>query len=248
MPKLKRVLVLPDIHIPFEDKRSLAAVEQVMAAHPWDEIVQIGDFLDFNCISSHNDGRPGLTEGQTIASDFAAANRVLARWQRIVPKAQITLLEGNHEERILRYLEKYPPLKGQIEVPVNLRLKERGIRWVPSWSEGKLYQIGNAYFHHGLYTNDAHAKKMVTHFGVNMFYGHTHDIQTYSYPQYGKDRTLTGQSLGCLCLPQRYMKGAPDKWQQGFAALTFFGDDYFTPNVVRVFKHRFYFEGKVYQG
>lgn len=246
--KIRRVLVLPDTHVPFEDKRSLAAVEQVMADHKWDEIIQIGDFLDFNCISSHNDGKPGLVEGQTLAGDFAAANAILDRWQKIAPKAKITLLEGNHEERILRYLAKYPPLKGQIEVPVNLHLKDRGIRWVPSWSAGKLYNVGNAYFHHGLYTNDANQKKMVSRFGVNIYSGHTHSVQSYSLVQYGKNKTLMGQSLGCLCLPQSYMKNAPDNWQQCFASITVFPNDFFTPTVVPIFNHKFWFEGKVYQG
>ena len=246
--KIKRVLVLPDLHVPMECIRSLKTVEEVMADHKWDEIIQLGDFLDMNSISSHNDGKPGNVEGETLAGDFAAANAILDRWQRIAPKAKFTILEGNHEERILRYLSKYPPLKGQIEVPINLHLKKRGINWVPSWSEGKLYKVGNAYFHHGLYTNDHFAKKMVTQFGVTTFFGHTHSFQSYTYPQYGKGRVLMGQSLGCLCRPQPYMKGVPDRWEQGFAALTFLGDDFYTPNVVRIFRHRFWFEGKVYQG
>ena len=43
------VLVLPDLQVPYEDKRSLAAVEKVMGEYEWDEIVQLGDCFDFDC-------------------------------------------------------------------------------------------------------------------------------------------------------------------------------------------------------
>jgi hypothetical protein len=44
------------------------------------------------------------------------------------------------------------------------------------------------------------------------------------------------------------MRGAPDKWQQAFAVFEFLPDGNFTYNVVRIFKHRFIYNGKVYEG
>lgn len=245
----RNVLVIPDIHFPFEDRQTLTAIEQVMADRPWNEIVQIGDFMDLNCISTHNIHKLKSIEGQTLAHDFDVANEALDRWQRLAKKAKITILEGNHDERMLRYIDANPQLAGTMEVPRLLSLKKRGIQWVPNWSTGAVHQIGNANFTHGQYTNEHHAKKHVSRFGVNVFYGHTHDIQAYSLVLLGEDKTIVGQSLGCVCrYDQTYLQGSPTNWQQAFATFHFFPDGFFTYNVIRIFKHRFYFEGTEYRG
>ena len=246
---MKNVLVIPDLQIPYEDTHSLAAVEKVMFDYKWDEIIQLGDFLDLDCISSHNVNRLRTVAGKTIQKDFDAGNKILDRWQRLAPKSKITILEGNHDERMLRYLDANPQLVGALEVPKGLRLKERGIQWVPYWSQGELYKIGNAYFAHGQYTNEFHAKKMVSRFGVNIFYGHNHELQSYSLVLRGENKTLVGQSMGCLCrYDQSWLQGRPTNWQQAFATFHFFDDGFFTYNVVRIFKHRFYYQGKEYRG
>jgi len=247
--KTKNVLVIPDLQVPYEDKRSLNAVEQVMGYESWDEIIQIGDFLDLDCISTFNEKRLRTIAKKTIQKDFDAGNAILDRWQKLAPKAKITILEGNHDERMLRYIDANPQLEGSIEVPRGLNLEKRGVRWVPSWSQGDIYQIGNAYFTHGQYVNEHHAKKHVIRFGVNIFYGHTHDVQQYSAVLLGEDKTIVGQSLGCLCrYDQSYLKGSPTNWQQAFASFHFFGDGFFTSNIVRIFKNRFYYNGRVYKG
>jgi len=247
--KVKNVLVIPDLQCPYEDKRSLAAVEQVMGAHQWNEIVQLGDFLDLDCISTHNTNKLRTIAGKTIQKDFDAGNAILDRWQRLAPKAKITIIEGNHDERMLRYLDANPQLIGALEVPKGLRLAERGINWVPYWSKGTTYRIGNAYFAHGQYTNEFHAKKMVSRFGVNIFYGHLHDVQGFPLVLRGEDKTIVGQSLGCLCrYDQAYLQGSPTNWQQAFASFHFWPDGFFCYNVVRIFKHRFFYEGRTYQG
>ena len=244
------VLVIPDLHCPYEDKRSLGAVEQVMKEYRWDEIIQIGDFMDLDCISDHNKGKLKTIEGKTIQKDFDQGNAILDRWQKLAPKTKITILEGNHDERMLRYIDANPQLAGVVEVPKLLNLAKRGINWVPSWSEGKVYRIGNAYFTHGLYTNQYHAAKMVQRFGVNIFYGHLHDTQCFPLVMRGEDKTIVGQSLGCICrYDQKYMRNAPSNWQQAFADFHFFDDNgFFQYNINRIFKSRFYFRGKVYQG
>ena len=42
----RKVIVLPDMQVPFHDKLTLAAVEKYMADERWDEWVQLGDFID----------------------------------------------------------------------------------------------------------------------------------------------------------------------------------------------------------
>lgn len=246
--KQKNVLVIPDLQLPYADFKSLKAVHKLMGDHKWDEVVCIGDFMDFDCISSHNKENLREIAGKTLFKDYEVGNRILDQWQKLAPKAKITLIEGNHEYRIERYLDANPQMEGMVEVPIGLKLKQRGINWVPFWSKGTTYDIGKATFVHGSAVAQHHAKNMAYRYGRNVFYGHTHDIQCHSVEQAGNQNVYVGQSLGCLCLPQKYMRGQPSKWQQAVSTFHFFEDGNFTYNVIRIFNSRFYFDGKKYNG
>ena len=250
----ERALVFADPHAPEHDVRTVGAVLSYARTQWWDYCVILGDFMDFGCISHHNKNKLRQVEGQRVMLDYDIANMLLdqirAAVQKKNPACKIALLEGNHDEWVERYMDALPALSGMLDVAKNLRLKERGIEWVRAWSQNKLYNIGNAYFHHGLYINKYHAAKMVDVFGVPIFYGHAHDLQSYSKVFQGDDKTVIGQSLGCLCeYDQRYMKGRPNKWQQAFAEFNVFPDGFFQYAVTPIFKHRFVGrDGKVYGG
>lgn len=248
-----RVIVIPDIQAPYHDTRSLAAVEQYMADEKWDEWLCLGDFIDFDFISHHNVGQHRLNEGKTLLSAYQVGNEILDRHQRIIrkrnPKAKFTLLEGNHDYRIEKYVDERPELSGSVELENGLCLKERGVKFVRCYSKGELYKLGKAYFHHGLYCGGNHAKKMVENFGVNVFYGHTHDLSQHSKILWGKDKTIVGQSLGCLCdYEQSYIKQNPTNWSHAFGIFYFMPGGYFTYYVVRLFNHSFVApNGKIYR-
>jgi len=247
--KVSNVLVLPDLHLPVEDRESLSAVERYMGDHEWSEVIQIGDFLDMDSISSHNKEKLRVTEGQRIQKDFDYANDVLDRWARILGDTKITI-EGNHDYRVERLIDASPVLEGLVEIPKALRFAERGISWVPYWSKGAIYKVGKANFIHGRYTNKYHAAKHVAEYGGNVFYGHVHDCQMHSIEHLGDNETRVGQSLGCLCrYDLKWLRGAPNKWQQAFGVFRFLDDGFFSYSVVRIFDHRFVSpEGRVYQG
>lgn len=247
--EIKTALVLGDIHIPYQDRRTMAAVHELMKDHHWDHIVQIGDLVDLDCISSHNDGKPGIVAGKTLAADFAEANAELDRWQKLCPEATIAYCQGNHEARIERLIEKIPQLKGTIEIPHLLRLKERGIKWVPYWEKDELYRIGNLYFGHGRYTNTYHAKTMVSNYGCSIVYGHLHEVCSFSQVLKGPGKTLSAECIGCLCeYNQSYLKGAATKWQQAVMTVDFFPNGQYCALTHRIFDHRFTYNGKVYAG
>ena len=237
---IRAVLVIPDLQVPYEDPVALNAVEQYMAAHRWDQVIYIGDFLDFDCISSHNKNNLRAVEGKRILLDYEMGNDILDRHEELVYKrnknALFTLIEGNHEHRMERYLDANPQMSGMIEVEVGLRLKERGVKWVRNWSEGEIYRVGKASFVHGQYTNSYHAKKMVDSYGCSIFYGHTHDMMCIPRPHRGRKDLHVGQSLGSLCNNDlSYMRGRPSQWQQGFGVFFFLPNGnftYYTPRIV----------------
>lgn len=255
---IKRVLVLPDPQLrpayggvpTGEDTQTLKAVERYVRDHRWDEVVLLGDFLDLDCLSSHNHGKPLLVEGRRLQLDYDHGQRFLDKWQDLTYPAKWTIIEGNHEFRAVRYAEAFPAMQGSVEVPNGLDLKGRDIKWVPFWSEGKLHQIGNAYFGHGRFTNEHHAKKNLGVYGVPFYYGHTHDVQEASVTRYGDDKTICAKSMGCLCrYNQPYLQGRPSKWQQAFGVFHFQTSGFFNDYIVKIFDHGFISpEGQVYRG
>jgi predicted phosphodiesterase len=251
----KEIIVVPDTHIPWDDQRTLWAIEQYMMRHPWDEMIHLGDLMDLGCISHWNEGMTKTLSEQTqFEDDLAMTEVTLDRWLKILrtgnKSAKMTYIEGNHEYWAKLAVEKSPSLEKTFNLPGRLHLKERGVEWVPFWTDHRnVVHRGKAGFIHGEYTNDAHAKKTVLQYGCNIYYGHTHDVQEHSIVHRGDDSTLVGKSLGTTCrydLP--YTKGKPNKWQQSFAHFTIFPDGMYTEHTIRIFKHRFEADGLVYDG
>jgi hypothetical protein len=189
-----------------------------------------------------------------VDETFRAGNAILDRHQSIIrarnPDAKFVLLEGNHDWRAVSYTDKHPELGGVLDVSRNLRLKERGFKWVRSWSKGELYRLGNAYFTHGKIVSKYHAAVMAARYGVPIFYGHTHDISEFSQVLHGADKTIVGKSLGCLCrYDQAYMRGAPSNWQQAVSTFFVKPNGFFNEYTSRIFNHRFTApDGKEYDG
>jgi predicted phosphodiesterase len=234
------IIVLPDMHVPEHDKRALRAVCNYMQTNHVDEIIQLGDFLTFDSISHHNAKKPAKWFEISVAKELAKGRQVieeLCAAARITPE-QFYLLEGNHEDRLNKYVAEHPQLADEFDVPARLGIPASN--YVRYWSEGDFIKRGKAIFIHGRWTNEHHAKKHVSTYAHNVFYGHTHDIQEYSLPRLGDDDTIVGSSLGCLCkYNQDYIKATPTKWQQAFGHFYFRGSGYFNYYVARIFNGRF---------
>lgn len=246
---------MSDLQLPFHDQKALNAVEKYMARHSWTGYLNIGDFLDFDQISSFNKENLRALENRRIWKDYEIGNEILNRHQLLVwennPYAKFVLLEGNHEERMERYLNANPQFEGMIEVEVGLQLKARGFEWIRSWSKGEVYTIGKANFLHGNYTNQYHPAKMAQKYGDSVFYGHTHDMMSHSIAsKLTPGKVHVGQSIGCLCeREQSYMKGKPSNWEQGFAVFHFLEDGTYTYYTPRIFNGRFIGpDGVLYDG
>ncbi len=238
--KIRRGIILPDMQVPYHDVRSTRAAEKYMGAHKWDFYINLGDFLDFNELSTHVLGKPGAVK-ENVADTFQQGRTILKRHRKILgPLCEMHYIEGNHDFRAISYCERHPELKKQLHVPTNLRLKELGIKWIPSWEKGKLLKIGNARFLHGNFITKYHAARMVEHYGCNVYYGHTHDITFFSKVMLGDNKTLEAGSLGCLCrYDQKYLKGRPTNWQQAVTTMFVKPNGNYNLYISRIFNHKF---------
>lgn len=242
--RIYRLLAIPDMQVPFHDRRALASVEKYMADERWDEVVYMGDFLDMYPLASFNRNAMRKVEGKTVLKEYQAGNEILDRHERIVrkrnPHAKFTYLVGNHEDRVRRYVDEFPQLAGIIDLEAGLRLRERKYGVVWCYPKGDVHQVGDAFFHHGLYTGSNPAKKMVDNYGVNMFFGHVHSMETHGKVLWGRGKAIVGQSLGCLCrYDLDYVGHNPKSWQHGFGVFFFLPSGRFTYYTPRIYGGRF---------
>jgi len=243
----QRGLFCTDRHFPAHDPLTNAALHHYIKDNQFDFLIDGGDLGDFDVISAHNKNNLRAVEGKRLTAQYDCMNRELDWLQAAQPKAAITLIEGNHEYRVTRYIAAHPEAEGILEVPTQLDLSGRGIEWIPFWSKGSIKKIGKASFGHGRYINEMHAKKHALAYCGNFFYGHQHGIQSYSVVNLGDNNTYMAQCCGCLCAyDQTYMQGRPSNWQQAFVEFTFRDDGYFNYNLVQIFAHSFVVNGRIY--
>lgn len=235
-------VVLPDMHVPDHDAEKISLICDMMRRHRVSFCVQLGDFLDM-----HGLGRwatPGDSEGQRLVAEAAVANQVLdqivdaARYKN--SRAQVVILEGNHEKRVQALFDQTPYLKGAFSVQELLHLRDRDVDWVPAWSQNKILRydwtgrgvfgrvLSSTDWHegdgvaliHGWYHNMHCAKKTAESYGRAhpILFGHTHTVQVYSPTTYGWPKPYAA-SIGHLRKTDvSYITGA-NRWQSAFAVI-----------------------------
>jgi predicted phosphodiesterase len=235
----KKVVVLPDIHVPYNI--SLVCIEKFLADYRPDIIIWLGDTLDLDYMSKYTTENTLIT-GEKYKPECDTVAEMLSRHMTLSGASEGYYLEGNHEYRAVKYLEKNPAGMGTLEVPNMLKLSDKGIKWIPM---NKLVPIGKISFTHGTYYSKFHADKHVLNYGRNIMYGHTHNIQTFSgIRPYDVQLPHVAKSIGCLCtINPTYMKNRPNAWINAFAIVEIEADGTYTDTVVHIVQNSFRIPG-----
>lgn len=172
MPTLDRLFIISDLHSPFEDEHAWRIVLDSLADFKADVFVSLGDFMD--CLSiSHwsKDPRRVLS----FKDEVAAANHKLDELEARTPGARKIFVEGNHEDRLVRYLQdKAPELLGMVGIPEHLHLVSRGWEHVPYKQS---IRVGKLHLTHDVGTAGRYAVyKAMDTFQSNVATGHTHRL------------------------------------------------------------------------
>jgi predicted phosphodiesterase len=231
MVKTYKVLDLSDVHHKFCDRKAYNLAIQVGKEYGVDEVILNGDFADFYDVNSHGKN-PLISDKLLDEVDYLISE--LSLLKTLFPKSKITYIEGNHENRLARYISNNcPEFFGIVNVQSLLMLEALKINFVP-YTPNQCYRIGKLNFRHepiGGGINSANST--VTKAGASVIYGHIHKIQESQLV------TLDGHylraiSVGCLCdknLPAfQYVKNH-HQWQLGFALITFYNDLWFCQNI-----------------
>ena len=240
---IKSAIILPDIHLTDKIPKDYKTVKNFIKEFKPDEVILLGDFMDVSSLSAWDYDKKRPMEGRRYVKEITRANEELDYIQKYTKK--ITYLEGNHEDRVNRYLDKNPEMEGMIEIQEQLGLEERKIDWIKM---NDLYKKGDMYFTHGLYTNLYNARKHLQTFGCNVCYGHQHGTQT-SMQNMKMQEPHMAYALGTLGdKAPDYMRNRPANWINQFAV--FYWDDksgLFNLYPINVIKNKFFWNGKLYK-
>lgn len=222
--KPQQALVIPDLHVPFHDKKYVKLIDKIITEVKPNYLVQLGDMVDFFQISKF---ARSLDERSTCYEDLMEARIILDRWDKLMPEgSEIHLLEGNHEARLLKYYSKRAPELHEMvkSIPdvygLNVRNKFGKNKW--TWHQLNRWdscKIGDVVYHHGTYFNQHTAGSNLTKYPCPKFIqGHNHRIL---YASGGSNKWSATLGHG-LDISQIDYLCAPNLWGQAFGLVTYF--------------------------
>ena len=253
MKRPQRVLLFPDLHVPYHDERAFACVLSVIRGWRPDTLVVLGDFADFYRVSSFNlDPRRKLSFRDEIAGCRAARRRLDAAAAAAGCRDK-RFLQGNHEVRLDTYLSKRAPELVEL-------LDEEGVDWQgllqldqTGWvvtpykrsiQLGKLrvsHDVGRA----GVYS----ARQSQLDMGCSVAFGHTHRLQAHYQGTIDGPRHV-GITCGWLGDPEfidyRHRDSVQRDSIHGFATVHLLTDGEFWVTPVPIIGGRCVVDGKVY--
>jgi len=191
-------MFLSDIHFPYQDKPAWGLTLEVVKDLKPNLVFLGGDITDFYSVSRY-DREP--ERKLTLQQDLNYTYEELSKLRKAAGKeAEIIFLEGNHEQRMAKFLhskaEELSVLEA-LDLKNLLRLDSLKIKWVPNGSRikiGKLWHLhGNEIAGGG--TNIAKSK--FDKLGSNVIFGHHHKLQSYTKRNY-EGEVCGAWANGCL--------------------------------------------------
>lgn len=172
MSNLRPILIVPDTHRPYHDEKAWQLMLKVAKRFKPYHLVTIGDFGDFYAVSSHSKD-PGRT--RHLDKELIDVRHGLDELDRLGAEDK-HFIEGNHEDRLTRYLkEKAPELFGVVNTSQLLGLRERGWHFTPYKAHTK---IGKLHLTHDVESATRYSTfKALDIYQHSIVTGHAHRMQ-----------------------------------------------------------------------
>jgi predicted phosphodiesterase len=227
MTSAKRILLVPDIQVPYHDKRLVATFTEFIRRYKPDELHQVGDLVDMPQPSRWSKGLAGEYE-PTLQRDLDTTVALLADWRQALGKGKpLVVKTGNHDERLESYVARYAPALsslGALRLDALLHTEELGVRL-----ERRPYQIAPGWvLAHGhesglRSTPGLTALALAKKFGCSVVCGHTHRaaIVPSTTGVGGRTTTIYGLEIGNFMQMSKagYLTAGSADWQSAFAIL-----------------------------
>jgi len=182
----KCVLVISDLHIPYHHKDSFAFLKEVKKVFKPDNVVNIGDLLDFHAISMH-DSDPDLP---SAGHELAMAKDYIRELESVFP--EVTEVHSNHSSLVYRRALKYG-MSREFLRPYSDFLGTKKWKWVDDLTL-TMSNGDRVHFTHG---KSADVLKVSQAMGMSCVQGHYHTKFSIGYWA-NPDRLYWGMQVGCL--------------------------------------------------
>ena len=163
----RRILVIGDIHAPFELEGYLDFCKETYAKHLCNQVVFIGDIIDNHASSFH----PTDPDGYSAKSELDIAINKLKEWYRLFPEATVIL--GNHDRMAMR--------KAFASGLASKWVKGYGeVLGTPNWEFTDSITVDNVLYMHG---EGAEASTEVSKRFISVVQGHRHSLGYVNFIQ-----------------------------------------------------------------
>lgn len=216
--KYKKILWISDLHIPYHNLSAIKTAINYGREKGVNGIIIGGDMLDMYNASFH-ERTPNKTR---LVRELEMGREFFSQLRKIFPSEKIVFKEGNHEQRLERYLFKNAPDIADLDaLHLNelLRMKEFKIDYVKN---NQLINVGKLSILHGNEFKTGSGGVYVAR-GLrlkafdNILFGNFHKTQS-DFQKDVNGRLYGGWSVGCLCdLSPKYMPF--NQWNLGFAVI-----------------------------
>jgi hypothetical protein len=228
-----RIAKLNDWHIPYHDKRALAVAFNFVESTEPEKIV-IDEVVDFYALSKFSkDPKRRLM----LQDELDVAQEWLWRLRKRFPKTEITMVESNHDRRLVKYLSSQAQELAYLrclDFAHLLGLTGMQIKYTQNFIYKKvLFKHGDIVRRDSAMTAKAEFVKE----GMAGASGHTHRAGVFYQTLRGGKYSWV--ECGCLCtLKPDYVEGTAN-WQQGIGLFTFEdGSDLYDPKVFTINKYK----------
>jgi len=256
-------LVIGDSHdTPEQNKNRFFALGNLICKLKPDSIVQIGDFMSLDSVSSHDPSNIRVREGKRIIDDLESGitaykalmhcmyeyNSARRSNKMRQYKPDMYWFEGNHEDRVRRNLNSNPVFEGMVPETDLVGAAKDGWAVVPYKEYAEI--CGTLFTHAPMnkrnnqpISGEYVARRAVDIHSKNVVFGHTHRLQLHTSKLVGHNRLTTSVNVGWFgdYVPE-YLKGnelACD-WWSGVVVITHMQDESIDVNTIsmkRVMEH-----------
>jgi len=262
---IEKIILLPDIHYPHQDKTAIKAVFEFIKWFEPNTVVLLGDALEMESINhwQKEKGNRLFQEDKRLLEEYEGFDReILTPLDRLCEpydkrrrKPRKIYMGGNHEHWLNGLFSKFPEFIGMLGIEKTLKLKERKWEWIPFMVNDStgvhrgIVQFGKLLVFHGQYLNKYHAAKTAETYSKSCAYGHTHDIQFYTKVFADDIGYHSAQSIGCLCNRSPAFKwGKANRWVNAFGIIYLRESGMFNLYVPIIIEGKFVYAGKLFDG
>jgi predicted phosphodiesterase len=167
---MSKILIVPDVHLPFTDFKAIANIIKFSKKFKPDYIVQVGDLYDQYCFSRFRRSLDLVNPEEEIKAARKLAEHMWKALKESSPKADCFQLLGNHDSRMMKkILEKCPEFESLVADRIADLFSFKGVE--TKYDDRDYIEIENILFMHGFMCG---LSKHLHQFNQSIVVGHSH--------------------------------------------------------------------------